>query len=191
MAGSQGPGHGPAPGLPRPARDTQPRLATGYGDHGKGHLQAVLQRPVEPRNWGNMNAQVALIIAGLAFIAAAVAGSGDFFTIKLPKLPTGARLISAVVGITAFILGLMPAVYTPSTPATAAPVPGASTQPAISSGPRSSVSPPQPTAPTVEAVTIDHPAFGATTRACAVFSGRASLSQGDTLVLSVLTRFRE
>jgi hypothetical protein len=34
--------------FPRPARDTRPRFATGHGDHRKGHLQAALQRPVEP-----------------------------------------------------------------------------------------------------------------------------------------------
>lgn len=46
-----------------------------------------------------MSVQVALINAGLAFIAAAVAGGGDFVNIRLPKLPTRARLISAVVGV--------------------------------------------------------------------------------------------
>jgi hypothetical protein len=39
---------GQATSLPRPARDTQPWLATGHGDYRKGHLQAALQRPVEP-----------------------------------------------------------------------------------------------------------------------------------------------
>jgi hypothetical protein len=39
---------GQATSLPRPARDTRPRFATGHGDHRKGHLQAALQRPVEP-----------------------------------------------------------------------------------------------------------------------------------------------
>jgi len=46
-----------------------------------------------------MSAQVVLIIADLAFIAAAVAGGGDFVNIRLPKPPTRARLISAVVAV--------------------------------------------------------------------------------------------
>jgi len=36
------PGPAPAP------HGTPPRLAAGYGDHGKGHLPAALQRPPEP-----------------------------------------------------------------------------------------------------------------------------------------------
>lgn len=133
-----------------------------------------------------MSAQVALIIAGLAFIAAAVAGGGDFVNIRLPKLPTRARYISAAVGATAFILGLMPAVYTPSTPAIGAPTSGASTQPPTSPSHGPSISQSPATVPAAEAVTIDHPDFGTTVGECAVFSGRASLPQDDTLVLSVL-----
>ncbi|HEY0998025.1 MAG TPA: hypothetical protein VGD83_00175, partial [Streptosporangiaceae bacterium] len=40
----QGAGRGPAP-----ATHAAPPLTAAYGDHGKGHLPALLQRPVEPK----------------------------------------------------------------------------------------------------------------------------------------------
>jgi len=39
---------GPGQDLPPPAHGTPLRPAVRYGDHGKGHLPAALQRPIEP-----------------------------------------------------------------------------------------------------------------------------------------------
>jgi Na+(H+)/acetate symporter ActP len=60
-------------------------------------------------NGVQMSAQVVLIIAGLIFIAAAIVGGGNFVKVILPNLPVWARVISAGIGVTAFILGLEPA----------------------------------------------------------------------------------
>lgn len=59
-----------------------------------------------------MSPQVLLIGAGFIFIAGAIIGGGDFVKIKLPHLPVWARAMGAAIGITAFILGLRPGIYT-------------------------------------------------------------------------------
>lgn len=122
-----------------------------------------------------MSAQVVLIIAGLTFIAAAIAGGGNFVKVILPNLSVWARIISAGVGIAAFALGLAPSIYTANT--------GVSNE-GNSYTPQASTPTPAGTAIVPGYVSIDQPAYGAKVGERAVFSGKANLPPGETLVLS-------
>jgi hypothetical protein len=134
-----------------------------------------------------MSAQVALIIAGLAFLAAAIVGGGKVLNVELPELPAWARVTGAVVGLASFTLGLVPGIYTPSSVTASSSPAGTSTR--LSPSARHITPTPQPStrAPAASGdVSIDHPGFGAKVGACAVFSGKADLLPGETLVLSAL-----
>ena len=57
-----------------------------------------------------MSAQVALIVGGLIFIGAAIAGSGQFVNIKIKELPKWARVCCAALGVALFALAFVPGV---------------------------------------------------------------------------------
>lgn len=65
-----------------------------------------------------MNAQVILIIGGLIFVGAAIAGSGQFSGVKVKELPIRARMCCGVLGVALFALAFVPVVGTTSRSAT-------------------------------------------------------------------------
>lgn len=114
-----------------------------------------------------MSAQVVLIIAGLIFIAAAIVGGGNFVKVILPNLPVWARVISAGIGVTAFILGLAPSIYTTSTV-----VPNGGTTPA-----------PQPSTPAPNPIpTSPSPSAPQITLTCTL--GHTQIRPGATIDLT-------
>jgi hypothetical protein len=57
-----------------------------------------------------MNAQVVLIIAGLALIATAIIGSGNYVKVVIPSLPAWARVLFGIMGIGVFALAFIPGI---------------------------------------------------------------------------------
>jgi hypothetical protein len=105
-----------------------------------------------------MNAQVALILGGLAFLGVAILGSGNYVKVVIPPMPAWARLLLGMTGIIVFGLAFIVPSLSSNSSGPASP---SATQPTVST---SSATPRPQHSAVVEAanVYITSPASGST-----------------------------
>jgi hypothetical protein len=105
-----------------------------------------------------MNAQVALILGGLAFLGVAILGSGNYVKVVIPPMPAWARFMLGMTGLIVFGLSFIVPSLSSNSSGPASP---AATQPTAST---SSTAPTPRSSAVVEAanVHITSPASGST-----------------------------
>jgi hypothetical protein len=95
-----------------------------------------------------MNAQVALILGGLAFLGVAILGSGNYVKVVIPPMPAWARLLLGMTGVIVFGLAFIVPSLSSNSSGPASP---SATRPTVSAS--STTAKPQPSA-VVEAVNV-------------------------------------